>query len=104
MSPAIEGTGIMRLLEGLPENSSPSLKSFRPPIADSAAGASSSFQLAGLVEQIQRATHEAKKLVSLRSPHDLTSGLESGSWSVAECLDHLARTTLWRSCAERRNT
>ena len=73
----------MRLLEGLPENSSPSLKSFRPPIADSAAGASSSFQLAGLVEQIQRATHEAKKLVFLRSAHDLTSGLESGSWSVA---------------------
>jgi hypothetical protein len=95
MNLVIEGTGIMRLLEGLPENSSPSLKSFRPPIADSAAGASSSFQLAGLVEQIQRATHEAKKLVFLRSAHDLTSGLESGSWSVAECLDHLARTTLW---------
>jgi hypothetical protein len=82
----------MRLLEGLSENNSPSLKPFHPLVADSESGASF-CQLASLLEQIQRATLEAKKLVLGRSANDLTSRLERGSWSAAECLDHLARTT-----------
>jgi hypothetical protein len=86
------GAGIMRLLAGLSENSSSSLKPFHPLIADSESGASF-FQLANLLEQIQRATIGAKKLVLGRSASDLTGRLEPGSWSAAECLDHLAQTT-----------
>ncbi len=84
----------MRLLEGLSENNYPAVRSFHPLIANSELGASS-FQLASLLEQIQRATHEAKKLALGRTAYDLTSRLEPGSWSAAECLDHLARTTHW---------
>jgi hypothetical protein len=51
------------------------------------------FQLASLLEQFQCATREAKKLVRGRSASELTTRLELESWSVAECLDHLARTT-----------
>jgi len=81
----------MRLLEGLSEDNSPSLKPFHS-TADSGSGASF-FQLASLLEQIQRATLEAKKLVLGRSAIDLTSRLGPKSWSAAQCLDHLARTT-----------
>jgi hypothetical protein len=82
----------MSLLAGLSQNSSPSLKPVHPFIADSESGASF-FQLASLLEQIQRATLEAKNLALGRSANDLTSTLKPGSWSAAECLDHLARTT-----------
>jgi hypothetical protein len=82
----------MGLLAGLSENRSPTLKPFHPLIADSESGASF-FQLASLLEQIQRATLEAKTLVLGRSANDLTSRLEAESWSAAECLDHLARTS-----------
>ena len=82
----------MRLLEGLSENISPSLKPLHPVIADSESGASFS-QLDSLLEQFQCATREARKLVLGRPACELTRRLEPESWSTAECLDHLARTT-----------
>ena len=81
----------MRLQEGLSENVPPSLKPLHPVIADSESGASL-FQLASLIEQFQCATREAKKLVLGRAD-ELMSRLQPESWSIAECLDHLARTT-----------
>jgi hypothetical protein len=53
----------------------------------------SAFQLASMLEQFQCATREAKKLMLGRSASELTRRLEPESWSAAECLDHLARTT-----------
>lgn len=50
-------------------------------------------QLASLVEQLQRVTRGAEEIVARREEADLTTPLEPGSWSVAECFDHLARTT-----------
>jgi hypothetical protein len=82
----------MRLLEGLPENIAPSSKPLQTLIADAESGASFS-QLGSLLEQFQCATREARKLVLGRSAHELTGRLAPESWSAAECLDHLARTT-----------
>ena len=82
----------MRLLEGLSENIPPSLKLLPRVIAASESGASF-FQLGSLLEQFQCATREARKLVLGRSAYELTRRLEPESWSTAECLDHLARTT-----------
>ncbi len=50
-------------------------------------------QLTDLIEQIHSATGDAKRLVLDRSEAVLTERVESGSWSVAECFDHLAQTT-----------
>lgn len=58
-----------------------------------AAGQASLVQLTSLLEQIQAATRAAQKLVLGRNPVDLTWRHEPGSWSVAECFDHLAQTT-----------
>jgi hypothetical protein len=82
----------MRLPDGLSENIPASLKPLQPVIADSVPGASF-FQLGSLLEQFQCATREARKLVLGRSEYELTRRLEPESWSTAECLDHLARTT-----------
>jgi hypothetical protein len=82
----------MRLQEALSENIPPSLKPLQPVVADSESGASF-FQLSSLLEQFQCATREARKLVLGRSASELTSRLEPESWSTAECLDHLTRTT-----------
>jgi hypothetical protein len=82
----------MRLSEGLSENIPPSLKPFPPVIADSESGASFA-QLGSLLEQFHCATREARKLVLDRSAVELTTRLKPESWSTAECLDHLARTT-----------
>jgi hypothetical protein len=82
----------MRLLEGSSENIPPSWKPLDPAVADSECGASFS-QLGSLLEQFQCATREARKLVRGRSAYELTRRLEPKSWSTAECLDHLARTT-----------
>jgi|HubBroStandDraft_1064217.scaffolds.fasta_scaffold00010_25 hypothetical protein len=82
----------MRLLEGLSENIPPSLNPLQPVIAESKSGASC-FQLGSLLEQFQCSTREAKKLVLGRSADELTRRLERDSWSTAECLDHLTRTT-----------
>lgn len=53
----------------------------------------SSLQLASLLEQIQSAGREADRLVRGRSDEDLTRRVNPDSWSVAECLDHLAQTS-----------
>jgi len=58
-----------------------------------APGQTSLVQLSALVEQTQAATRAAQKLVLGRESVDLTWRQEPGSWSVAECLDHLAQTT-----------
>lgn len=57
------------------------------------AGQISIEQITNLLDQIHSATRDAEKLVQGRSNADLTTRLELGSWSVAECLDHLAQTT-----------
>lgn len=57
------------------------------------AAADSTAQLASLLKQIQQATRDAGKLIQHRSVAELTASPQAGSWSVAECLDHLARTT-----------
>jgi hypothetical protein len=88
----IGGAGIMRLLEGLSENLPLSPKSLQSVTAGSESGASF-FQLGSLLEQFHCATREARKLVTCRSAHELTKRLDPKSWSSAECLDHLARTT-----------
>jgi hypothetical protein len=53
----------------------------------------STAQLAAVLDQVESATRRARDLVAGRSPADLTTSLESTSWSVAQCLDHLALTT-----------
>ncbi len=82
----------MRLLAGLSETAPPSSKPLHHVIADSESGASFS-QLGNLLEQFHCATREARKLVLGRSAAELTKRLKPKSWSAAECLDHLARTT-----------
>jgi hypothetical protein len=42
---------------------------------------------------VQSATSHAKRLVLGRSEQDLTTRLQPDSWSVTECLEHLALTT-----------
>jgi hypothetical protein len=80
----------MRLL-GLSEKTSPTVE-FLPFALDAPQAGTSHFQLASLLEQIQRATLDARKLLIGRSVSDLTTRLEPESWSAAECADHLART------------
>ena len=53
----------------------------------------SAGQLDTVLKQVENVTLKAKKLVAGRSQTDLTTALESASWSVAQCLDHLAQTT-----------
>jgi hypothetical protein len=53
----------------------------------------SSIQLSTLVNQIEAVSLHVKNLVSNRRAVDLTCRPEAGSWSVAECLDHIAQTT-----------
>jgi hypothetical protein len=53
----------------------------------------SAGQLDGLLDQVESATLKATELVAGRSQADLTTSVESASWSVAQCLDHLAQTT-----------
>ncbi|MGD0758462.1 MAG: DinB family protein [Candidatus Sulfotelmatobacter sp.] len=83
----------MRAREGLSEENPLALKRFPFEVA-AAQPRSSTFQLASLLEQFYRATREANKLVLGRSAEDLTNRWEPGSWSVTECVDHLARTRL----------
>jgi hypothetical protein len=52
-----------------------------------------SLQLSTLVDQIDSASLNARELISSRSVADLTWRPKTGSWSVAECLDHIAQTT-----------
>lgn len=51
------------------------------------------LQLACLLQQVEGATSHAKRLVLQRSDQELTTRVRRGSWSVTECLEHLALTT-----------
>lgn len=53
----------------------------------------STRQLETLLDQLESINQRARDLVAGRSAADLTTSLESASWSVAQCLDHLAQTT-----------
>jgi hypothetical protein len=53
----------------------------------------STRQLETVLNQVESITLRAQALVAGRSQADLTNSLESASWSVAQCLDHLAQTT-----------
>lgn len=61
--------------------------------ADSRTTGISAGQLDTVLNQAQNVTLKAKTLVVKYSQTDLTTRLESASWSVAQCLDHLAQTT-----------
>ena len=52
----------------------------------------SALQVSLLAAQIQRVTDDVQALLLGRPASDLQACLEPGSWSVAECLDHLAQT------------
>jgi hypothetical protein len=82
----------LRRLEGLSEKVSLPAE-LLPFEIDVTQPGKSAFQLASLLEQFQCATREAKKLVLGRAACELTRRLEPESWSTAECLDHIARTT-----------
>jgi hypothetical protein len=53
----------------------------------------SAGQLDTVLNQIENVTLKARDLVAGRDQSDLTTSLQSTSWSVAQCLDHLAQTT-----------
>ena len=57
------------------------------------AGLVSFQQQAAIARQIQQATTDLEDLVQGRDISELTARSGSGSWSVAECLDHLTQTT-----------
>ncbi len=62
-------------------------------VAQAAAVPASTRQLDSIFQQIEDATKRAKSLVAGRNQAELTTSLEPNSWSVAQCLDHLAQTT-----------
>jgi hypothetical protein len=53
----------------------------------------SAGQLDAVLSQAENATLKARHLVAGWGQSDLATGLEPTSWSVAQCLDHLAQTT-----------
>jgi hypothetical protein len=53
----------------------------------------SAAQLDAVLNQAENVTLEARALVAGRRQSDLARSVESASWSVAQCLDHLAQTT-----------
>ena len=53
----------------------------------------SNGQLDTILNQVENVTLKARNLVAGRSQAHLTTGIELTSWSVAQCLDHLAQTT-----------
>jgi hypothetical protein len=55
---------------------------------------SSTAQLEAVSNQVENVTRKAGKLVAGRSLARLTMNVESGSWSVAQSLDHLTLTTV----------
>ena len=60
----------------------------------------STRQLETLLDQIESVNQRVGDLVAGHSVADLTTSLEPSSWSVAQCLDHLAQTT---GCIPSRN-
>lgn len=57
------------------------------------AGSIAIQQLATVAHQIRQITRDAEVQVLARDTADLGMRLQPGSWSVAECLEHLAQTT-----------
>ena len=57
------------------------------------AAPASTRQLDSVFQQFQDATQKARTLVAGRNQTELAISLEASSWSVAQCLDHLAQTT-----------
>jgi hypothetical protein len=55
--------------------------------------ASAASQLSCLLEQFHAVTDHASKLVSVRSEQELSHHPQPNSWSVAECIDHVALTS-----------
>jgi hypothetical protein len=53
----------------------------------------SNGQLDTVLNQVESVTLNARELVTGRSEAHLSTGIELTSWSVAQCLDHLAQTT-----------
>ena len=53
----------------------------------------SNGQLDTVLSQIESVTLNARRLADGRSQAQLTTSLKAKSWSVAQCLDHLAQTT-----------
>jgi hypothetical protein len=68
-------------------------KVFRATQVRSGAVRISARQLETLLDQVESINQRARDLVAGRSQADLTTSLESASWSLAQCLDHLAQTT-----------
>jgi hypothetical protein len=66
---------------------------FRATSVRASAARISTRQLETLLDQIESINQRAKDLVAGRSAADLTTSVASASWSVAQCLDHLAQTT-----------
>lgn len=50
-------------------------------------------QQATIAGQLRQVTKDLETLVAGRNKTELAARLEPGSWSVAECLDHLTQTT-----------
>lgn len=50
-------------------------------------------QLDRLLHQVETVTLRARKMVAGRNQVDLATSIETTSWSVVECLDHLTLTT-----------
>lgn len=61
--------------------------------ADQDAASSAATQLGCLLQQLQSVTNQATKLILSRSEEALSSRPVPGTWSVAECLAHMALTT-----------
>jgi len=53
----------------------------------------STAQLEAVLNQVENVTQKTRDLVVRRRLAHLTTSLESTSWSVTQCLDHLALTT-----------
>jgi hypothetical protein len=64
-----------------------------PSLGVAAAVPASTRQLESLLQQIQEVSRKADALTRNRSKVDLATAPVPNSWSVAQCLDHLAQTT-----------
>jgi hypothetical protein len=81
----------MRLVES--NRAVPESREFLAAVRVPAARQGSTEQLTALIEQTRHTTRAAQELALGRGDAQLNARLEPNSWSVAECFDHLARTT-----------
>jgi hypothetical protein len=63
------------------------------PLKEKDRESSAASQLSCLSQQFRDVTDQASKLLSLRSEQELSRRPQPDSWSVAECIDHVALTT-----------